>query len=274
MSLSHNCGSTRRQLPPTPSCQCATLLSYKPRPQPVFRPEAPKESLKEMFDDIFRIGTAYLIRSGEWIPPAEMAYFECLNELDVPECISPPQLDQDRPFGPFVEPQDGHKKVEASHPQTTLDSAVKSDATQQPEKLQTEEPASPETQNIERDHDIKLASQPNVEQGVVPLIVESVFTTVLEEPNPIVHCITEDELGTMGWKDLFKLARARGVGHGPMMKSRQEFVKKIVEKFGVEIPIYENDKLPKEFPSKHSSCRWVCHHQGRYRRQRPVFQRY
>jgi hypothetical protein len=135
--------------------------------------------VKELVDDIFRMGTAYLIRSGERIPPAEMAYFECLNEINVSECIVPPRPEMDQLLGPFDGVPDGHR---ASRPRTSLEDVVHSDAIQEAEQ-QTEELGSAEPQESKSDPDTKLASP------------------------AVARYITEDQLGTMGWKDLFKLAR-------------------------------------------------------------------
>lgn len=75
-----------------------------------------------------------------------------------------------------------------------------------------------------------------------------------------------------------------------MMRSKQELVKKFLQRFGTEVPVYRNDKLPKNFPSKYTGeyclpallsngsdastvARHVCDHVRIDGRQGPVFRK-
>jgi hypothetical protein len=211
MSDSHKCGSSKRQLPSSPSCQCHALLSYKVRPQPVYRPDAPEESLKELVDDIFRMGTAYLIRSGERIPSAEMAYFECLNEMGVSECVAPPQLERDQLFGPTTGVQSGCARTKASRAWTSLEDVISLDTIYEVEKqLQRGELGSAEARKPESNPDTELASPTVEKDDPSPTAKKNTCDTVQKPSGPVARYITQDQLGTMGWKDLFKLARVSG----------------------------------------------------------------
>lgn len=222
MSIPLTHETTRRQLPRGPSCQCHALLSYKPRPRPVFRPDAPVESVEELCDEVFRIGTSILIRLAVPVPPAQMAYFECLNGLDAPQYANPErkphEYDSSTPC-----PEHGSSLVagelrEDSQPPGSSDGREDPSADPNAQgSLPTPYSDVPLRESLPEllyprvDSD---AARPLIDQ--VPPVSGPRPETVSEAQdnaqhrlwsNPIVRYVTKEQLKAMGWKDLFKLAR-------------------------------------------------------------------
>lgn len=215
MTPPHKCDFVRRQLPRGPSCQCHALLSYKPRPRPVFRPEAPRECVEELFDEIFRMGTSILIRLGVPIPPVEMAYFDFLNELDAQERTPQHQVDIRQHSEPRID-QDALPETLSGFQYFSTDIVAEPLHTGQQLPFDPFNGPLPELQYPETNADAEPSPQdqpqqePRLQFPSVPPPDEQptkACAAIQPQPNPIVRYITGDQLKVMGWKDLFMLAR-------------------------------------------------------------------
>lgn len=298
MPASPKCESTRRQLPSGPSCQCHVLRSYTRKLKLEYRNEAPYESFGEAFDDIFRMAASIAIRSGYPLSPGFIGYYECLNELDALRC------DQNQ-----CHDQNNHRKFSSNTTCHRRENQHAGEhhfqaAHQLSEQASLEPPRGTNSHISLADHrPISITANPAtiLPQLESPAISTSVANDIsesktLESPpsrhhpslpqairaqaaqpagpsfNRAVRYITEDQLRAMGWKELFMLALARKVPYASS-KSRKELISKFLGGFGGRVPIYLNDKLPKNFPSGRHRVSFPCNHTVRpgHRRSVPDF---
>ncbi|KAF9451522.1 hypothetical protein P691DRAFT_354343 [Macrolepiota fuliginosa MF-IS2] len=219
MSVPIACQPTRRQLTREAACQCHALLSYKPKPKLVFRPEEPRECVEEICDEVFRMSAAILLRFGVPLPPAEIAYFEHINEVNPPHgttsqhypVTSRPEYDS-----PVL--TDHGSQEDLKRPQCPCGSGSSPEDLSFNSGTKGPTPVGQRPQSSSPQHLPEILCP--VEQ--LPLLVQdqpqsrsepeaSSKAQPIPQPgprgNPIVRYIMEDQLKSMGWKDLFKLAR-------------------------------------------------------------------